>query len=325
MSNNFSDYMLSEFTINHINSLSYIIKTKAISDLEEHILESISVSETGCIVYGRPRIGKTHAIEYISNIIQEKYGNDIPVIKWPVTDHSATERAFYAELLMTMGCSSPNKGATALVLKERVINECVIRARSTIFNKLILFIDEAWLLDVRDFQWLMDLYNRLSDKGISMTTILVGTKELLALKKSLKQIGKEQIVQRFFLHEYKITGMTSKIDLLLCLSDLDTQYMSRMDSTKETSLIEFYFPDAAKEGKTFSSLSDIYYEAFCDIRNKYELVHKDIPMKYFIKSFTYMLHRYGRLSKKHVHFPGYEEIYECIEASQYKQSDSESI
>lgn len=321
--NKLNDHVLSELTINHLNSLSYIIKTKAIADLETSILELVSVSETGGIVYGRPRIGKTHAIEYISNSIHEKYGEMLPVIKWPVTDHVATERAFYAELLMAMGCSKPTKGATALVLKERVINECVIRARDTIYNKLVIFIDEAWLLDIKDFQWLMDLYNRLSEKDITMTCILVGTKELLDLKNSLRKTGKEQIVQRFFLHEYNLTGMKDMSELLLCLADLDSQYIVGTDYADDTKLFNFYFPDAAKDGKGFCTLYEDYFKAFTEIRIKGNLKSKDIPMKYFIKSFTYLLHRFGRLSDKRVYIPGYEEIYECIEASQYRQSDGD--
>ena len=117
--------------------------------------------------------------------------------------------------------------------------------------------------------------------------------------------------------------MTECIEILLCLADLDTLHMVGIDSAKDNLLIDFYFPDAAKDGKKFSSLAKDYFDAFSDIRIKNNLHSVDIPMKYFIKSFTYLLHRFGRLSEKRVYFPGYQEIYECIEASQYGQSDGE--
>ena len=127
---------VSEFTINNLMSQNYVIATRAILDLEPQLMELIYVSETGALICGRARIGKTHAISHLMMTISADYGTDFPVIKWNVTDHVPTERGFYADLLMSLGCASPTKGQTAMVLKERVLNEMVILGHKTPYKNL---------------------------------------------------------------------------------------------------------------------------------------------------------------------------------------------
>jgi len=312
---------ISEFTINHLMSQNYVIATKAILDLEPKLMELIYVSETGGLVCGRARIGKTHAIAHLTSTISVEYGPDFPVIKWNLTDHVPTERAFYSDVLMSLGCTSPTKGATAMVLKERVLNEMIILGHKTPYKKIVLVIDEAWLLSVRDFQWLMDLYNRLADHCITLITFLFGTKELLDLKKHLKINGKEQIVQRFMLNEYSMCGMMDPSEILVCLMDLDEQFM---ESSEKVLVRDFYFPNATREGRRFSDLADDFYRSFTTLRAQYSIKEQDIPMKYFMKSVTFLLIRYGRLSKNPIVFPTYNEIFECVKSSQYCQSSEQS-
>lgn len=312
---------ISEFTVNRLMSQKYVIETKAILDLEPKLMELIYVSETGALIFGRPRIGKTHAISHLMSTISEAYGPDFPVLKWNITDHIPTERAFYADLLMSLGCASPTKGSTSMVLKERVLNEMVILGHKTPYKKIILLIDEAWLLSVRDFQWLMDLYNRLSDHCITLITFLFGTKELLELKKHLQINHKEQIVQRFMLNEFSMCGMKDPSEMLVCLMDLDEQLM---ESTDRILVRDFYFPDSKRDGHRFSDLANDFFQSFATLRLQHGIVEEDIPMKFFMKAFTFLLIRYGRLSSNPIGFPTYEQVLECVKSSQYSQSSEQS-
>ena len=66
--------------------------------------------------------------------MQERYGKDFPVIMWDVTDHAVTQKNFYYTLLTAMGVPHKNS-STALTLRERTLNELVLRANETIFHK----------------------------------------------------------------------------------------------------------------------------------------------------------------------------------------------
>ena len=123
-----SDEELSEMTLRYISSSQFIIPTKSILELEMKIQTWLTIGACGSITYGRPRLGKTVCLNYIARKIREKYNSDEIVITWNITDHPDTERNFYASLIMAMGIACPKRD-TALLLKERVLNELIMRNR----------------------------------------------------------------------------------------------------------------------------------------------------------------------------------------------------
>lgn len=316
----------SECILRSISSCNFIIETKAIDDLETFLKNWVSFGACGGIVYGRARIGKTRAMLHAEKSFKEIYGNDFPVIIWDITDHPSTERNFYASLLMAMGLTSPNKGATALILKERVLNALYIMAAETPFKRVVLFLDEAWKFDEKDFSWLMDLYNILNHKDIQLITFLFGTQELLDLRKSFKVAGKDQIIGRFMINEYHFYGIKSREELGLCLANMDLLKVPAMSGEEyaDMPISQFYFPDAFRDGKaSFYSLSNAYWTEFQIIRDQKGIYADDIPMKYFIDSFLICLKKYGDCGTNKVYFPTAKELYDSIIMSGFGESDDE--
>lgn len=312
---------ISELTLRYLSSINNILPTKSILDLEKRIKTWIKIGATGGCVWGRPRLGKSFSISYISNSINDKYGEDFPIIRWNITDHPATEKNFYSSLLMAMGFACP-KSATALILKERVLNQMIINAYDTTYKKVVMFIDEAWKLYENDFSWLMDLYNNLNEKNIQLSVFLFGTRELKDLKTELKSRGKDQIIGRFLINEVQFYGITSKEELLFCLMSLDTIKMrSSLDQELEETLLDFYFPYA--DGLTFSSICDDFWDAFMEIRVEHNIIAADIPMKYLMDSFIICLDTYGVLGDETISFPTKKELKECVRLSGYGESDDE--
>lgn len=112
---------ISSITLRYISSVRFVIPTKSILELERKIYTWLKIGTTGACIWGRARIGKSYSVQYIAKSIQQKLGENFPVVIWNITDHPATERNFYASLLMAMGLACPKRD-TALFLKERVLN-----------------------------------------------------------------------------------------------------------------------------------------------------------------------------------------------------------
>ena len=312
---------ISNMTIRYITSPYFVIPTKGILDTESKIWTWITIGACGGIIYGRPRIGKTRCIFYIARTLQsDEYGN-IPVIIWNITDHPDTEKNFYASFLMAMGFECP-KSITALFLKERIINELIVRACETPYRKVVLLIDEAWKFYEKDFSWLMDLYNNLLSVDIQLMAFLFGTRELRSLKSAFKQRGKDQIVGRFMINEIQYYGIKSEKELCFCLAALDqlNVYTSGYEALADN-ILDFYFPQA--DGKCFFDIGEEYYMAFHRVREKHGIVSEDIPMKYLIDSFVICLNLYGFYGPEAVSFPSPEDLEKCIEMSGYGESDDE--
>ncbi|NLD80602.1 MAG: ATP-binding protein [Smithella sp.] len=313
--------MTSELTLRSLSSTDCIIKTKAIHQLSAELLDLLSTSTCGAIIYGRARIGKTRAMISVADSIRDKYGENFPVIMWDITDHAITEKNFYTTLLMAMGFEQIPSSSTALALKERVLNTLSIMAYETPFKKVVIMLDEAWKFTEKDFSWLMDLYNNLNHKDILLTCFLFGTHELKDIKSEFKLRGKDQIIGRFMIKEYQFYGMKEAKELMLCLVFMDNMPIKCASGNSSIMINDFFFPDRG-EAK-FINLASDYWNAFMNVRRECKIAAEDIPMKYFIDSFIILLQKYGRFGADRVAFPTYQELVICIKESGYGESDDE--
>lgn len=316
---------ISNMTLRYISSINFIIPTKNILELEKIIYTWVRIGATGACIWGRPRLGKTYAVQYITDGIHKKFGDNFPVLIWNITDHADTERNFYASILLALGYSInlAYKMNTALVLKEKLLNILETMACDTPHRKIIFMIDEAWKLCDKDFSWLMDLYNNLNNKDVQLVCFLFGTRELKDLKNEFKLSGKDQIVGRFMIYEKQFMGINNKSELAFCLAAFDSLHMVNSNRLElQETIKEYYFPNAHKNQRFFN-LADDYWNAFQSVKAKYNIMAEDIPMKYLIDSFNICLDLFGIDSITPVVFPTLEELIESIEFSGYGESDDE--
>lgn len=320
------DKMISAMTLRKLKSPEFMIATKSIFDLYEQMDNWILTGDCGAMIYGRTRVGKTSAINYISYKLRQQYGEDFPVLVWTLTDHVPTDKTFYASIINAMDIGEiKTRTETALNLKERVINYMRIRAAATPLKRIIFMIDEAWKLAAKEFDWLMDLYNTLQNKyDVQMSVFFFGTKELLALKECLISDNQNQIIERFMLNSHRFYGIRSEMELGMCLMELDRVEVSDISGIKNgKTLAEFYFPEAFKDGKAvFYTLTLDYWESFQSVKRTYNIKENDIPMMYFMGSFLKILTKYGKCGEYALYFIGKAEIVTCIEETGYGKTSN---
>jgi len=277
--------------IRYLTSIQYNIATTAILYLLDKIELWIESATCGAIIYGRPRIGKTRAIKYITSSLYSKYGNELPVFVWNITDHKPTEKNFYSEFLKTIGHSEYLKG-TAPIMKSRLINALTAKAVDSAFRNIILFIDEAYLLHEKDFVWLMDIYNILNWSDIQLTVFLFGSNELKALKSSFRMANKTQIIGRFMVEEYEFKGIYCLKDVQFCMAALGKELTLEFDYGNIL-LLKYFFPDAYHDGADLTDLAKPIWDAFLNTKAKNIITEIDIPMKYFIDTIVYAFRNFG--------------------------------
>ena len=309
-------------TLSYLNSSEFYIATSSIFELLEQINTWLVMGVCGAMIYGRARIGKTTAISYIVDALHLRYGDAFPVITWSLTEHalSTKDKTFYANILDALGLDiTAYKRVTALELKNKVINYFAIKAAATPFRKIVLMIDEAYKLDYREYFWLMDIYNSLFTKyGIQLTVFLVGTPhEMIDMRNAFKAEKQLQIVERFMLNDFVFHGICNPMQISLCLAELDKATIQPSSSSK-CSLAEFYFPDAYKDNHAFFvDLSQDYWDSFEEMKSRYGIKDKDIPMQYFMQSFILCLAIFGAGGIKEQYFLTKEAIVMTIEETGY--------
>lgn len=283
----------------HLSSIHFTIPTRAIMELMSAVGTWMSNCDCGSIIYGRPRVGKTRAIIYITNELKKIYGNELPIYVLNATDHTVSDKFFYSEMLKAVGCPEVHKG-TVLMLKERLLNTLAATALDTKYKKIVLFIDEAYLLHEKDFVWLMDIYNNLNLFDIQFTVFMFGSYELKQVKTHFCATKKLQIVGRFMVEEFKFEGISSPKDAFVCLLNMDRPL--RNYHNNEVILTESFFPDAYKDGKRLAKCDLMLWNAFSKVIQEKSLHENDIPMKYMMSAITYCLRTYGSYGKG-IYFP----------------------
>ncbi|MGG0815514.1 hypothetical protein ABE142_23045 [Paenibacillus alvei] len=65
--------------IHPIEQGHYVLPTREVLKLMETLMKTVSNRNPGIIVYGRPRIGKSSAIQFVLRYIPSKLGAPIPI------------------------------------------------------------------------------------------------------------------------------------------------------------------------------------------------------------------------------------------------------
>lgn len=297
-----------------LKSKKFNIPTKEILNLQQEVLKWLDNNALGAIIYGRPRIGKTRAIQYITKSLRAKYGNSLPIFTINAYDHIPSINQFYTDFLLAINHPVATKG-NAAIKKERLINALLSAALDTEFRRIILFIDEAFNYREKDYNWLMHIYNELNTKDVQLTVFMVGTKELKNSKTALIHAKQQQIVGRFMVNEYEFNGISSTADIQICLSSYD-KYLED-DQFSNIILTEFYFPEAYKDNIRLISCASTIMEEFTKLMASNDIdINSDIPMQYFINLINYCLKKFGKYGKG-VYFPNAENWREAILESGY--------
>ena len=304
-----------------LSSRNFMLATSPLINLEKKINEWINTNNPGGIIYGPPGTGKTTAITYMMKALKSNYGDNLPVLRWVITDHTPSEKQFYSSLMAAVGLSEPKIHETAKALKSRIVNTLAASAADSRYRMIILFIDEASELTIRDFTWLMDLYNSLYQLDIILVPLMFGTYKLIAMREALREAGEEQIIGRFFTKDYLFRGLCEKNDLLQCMAAL-SQPLYIKSLNRNVVLPEYFFPDAYTDGHFFpNKLTDPYWDAFMCVQAEHGISNADgIPMQYFISSFKDCLTTYGKGGPYEKYFPEQGDLEQCIIDSGYLET-----
>lgn len=271
-----------------ISTGHYVVPTKVIDTMCQKAVSWVHNRTTGAIIYGRPRLGKSKAIEYLSDVLRQEFGAQLPVysVNCPSFQYPK-ETAFFEHLLKKVGHQLVHKG-TMSMKRSRLTNFLADAGHTT--NRIVILLDDAQNLQSPEYNWLMDVFNEVMQMGINVTAILVGQNELLGMRKSLQLEGKQQIIGRFMVQSHKFEGVKSGSDIATCLLGYD-----RVEHPVGSgwSFTRYFFPEAYATGFRLESHAESLHTVFRNLSLKTGHKHMEIPMHYLIASIEYVLREYG--------------------------------
>ncbi len=269
-----------------------LVRTKLCVIYFSKVKQWLMTGNLGAIVYGRPRLGKTSATRWVIRVLPEKFGT-IPFIEVPIRkQHLRNEGAFFQFLLKCCRSKYFNKGSVA-DKRDRFGEALLMRARRSNTRTVIVFIDEAQMLDVLQYEWLQNISNELDAIGYRVFFLLVGQHELNARQEQFILDGHEQIVARFMTEAWGFSGLTSVKQLEEALRGYDEGIYPEPKAKQvqeSRAFLAWFIPKAFGQGfrleKEGERLWSAYQNVWTDLGIDDSL---ELPMHYVTSTVTNLL------------------------------------
>lgn len=235
----------------------YVIPTNALEAFVNVCVGWINSNLVGALVPGLQRIGKSFAVEYFVANHRKWLGNTVGVVSVEVLFHKAgiSEGAFWGDLLKSM--KRPTKKRSPEERRELFVGRLIEAASNSEKKKVIIFIDEAQLLDDSLFKLLIGVHNELWRLyRIKCVWILVGQPELETSVTTFIAEGKRQIVGRFMADTYIFQPLTGVTDFKAAVECYDVHLHHPVGGTSFT---EYFAPEAWATGYRLASDADMIF------------------------------------------------------------------
>ena len=199
---------------------NYAVWTPPALEMVDKIGDWIDQSISGAHIKGPSRFGKTRVIKWLLKIkLESRFKRSLPLVTWIRRDGNMSEGEFWNTLL---GASmfefyDPIKQKTKTVARLLFEQQLLTLARSARDNYVLLLIDEAHEMTLKEWKWLLGLQNSLDDQGIRFCVISIGSYGLQYQPDYLARTGNAHITARFFASDMRFRGITSEEELVYVL------------------------------------------------------------------------------------------------------------
>lgn len=259
----------------------YRVATAAIEQLVDLVERCIRVLVPGALIHARPRMGKTHAIDYVA-LHLARHRPDILVLRMSCEHHRADfEGPFFSTLLSAAGVRHPQPKSITdkrFALMCRLNEQLQIRAGHIV----VLLCDEAQRLSKHALEWLRDVHDQLAHHGVRLLTFLVGQPQLMEQKAHYQLSGDEQIVARFMIEQQHFRGIGDAVDAATCLASYD---LSRYPEDTGKTFTQFFYPQACERAMLLEKSAAMVWNAFVNAHASAQLSGPvEIPMDYFTRA-----------------------------------------
>ncbi len=257
---------------------TYRVPTPSIAAFHKLIDECLFMFISGALIHGRPRIGKSYAIEFVRRDLEQRFPK-LSIYKMRCTHRQvASENGFFSGLLHAVKHPAQSSASKA-ALRGRLLHKMRQVAEQKGDDRIVLFADEAQNLREVEYEWLRDLHDDLENNELRLFTFLVGQPQLLAQKSALQAQDKAQIVARFMVEDLAFRGITSAEQCAAVTAAYDK---GEYPDKSGWSYTRFFLPRAHAAGLTLAESGQRLWEAFEDAHVKADLEGPvEVPMKYF--------------------------------------------
>lgn len=202
----------------------------------------------GCCFHAYPRFGKTSAIEVLIQQLGQAFP-EMPICSINAVWHPRfSELVYMGELLSDCTHVISTAGKTE-ARRSRLVNFLWAQAKSRGSDRIFMFIDEAQNWHEPQLTMLRDIANALAHHHqVVLIAAFFGAPELAALRTSLIQSGRNDLIGRFMTQIYVFPGVRSLEELVTTMGFYDDAQVSEYPESSGRCYSEYLLPQAYASG-----------------------------------------------------------------------------
>ncbi len=272
-----------------LNPSRFAIETPMMLALMNQVSLWIWNGVTGALILGQYRIGKTKAISYLRSRLTSRLGQPIPSVVMTIPRR---DRATIASLWKTLCFSvelTPKNRATADDMSNLLFHFFADLAALHNQTQVVLFVDEMQRLDISQMEVFAELYDRLAEAHVNLSTFFIGNKKAAQGLVAKAQCEKYELIRgRFFTQCCNYHGIRTKAELSACLKEYD---ISKFPKKTGSSYTSYFVGEKCGDDWKLASLSNLIWEVYTDnFRSALKL--ESWQMQYFVATIRILLKDY---------------------------------
>lgn len=224
------------------------LPTPAIRSAFDVVANTALQRAPGCCFYAESRFGKSSAIEVLMQQLSKIFP-EMPMYNLNALWHARfSELVFMGELLGACSHVMATSGKFEQ-RRARLVSFLWSQAKSRGSDRIFIFVDEAQNWHEPQLTMLRDIANDLAmHHRVRLIAVFFGTQELQALRTTLIQAGRKDLIGRFMIHIYNFKGTVSLDELTMIMGMYDDVDVSEYPESSGRCYSEYLLPLAYASG-----------------------------------------------------------------------------
>ncbi|RQZ64609.1 ATP-binding protein [Burkholderia cepacia] len=264
----------------------YAVYTPPAYEMINQIGDWIDQQLPGGYIYGASRLGKTKCVQwYLASQLEERFKSILPIIIWSrPADSQTSEVAFWYQILKAskFEFAKLNSRQTVRKLFEQCEQRFIAIAENAKSNYVILLIDEAHDLTLREWKWLLGMQNALDSAGYILSIFSVGSHQLGYQHDYIAKTGNAHVAARFMVASARFHGLRSSSEIEYILNGYDVN--SEWPRGSQISFLQHFAPNDFSRGRRLAESSNLFWKALIELTPIEAKKYKEFPMQHIARA-----------------------------------------
>lgn len=239
---------------------NYEIISPMMTQMSDIIIDEVQRQSSGTAFWGAPRSGKSRATRYAIAEVRKKFPTVTCVVAVMVTRRITSDTRFFKGLSDDFNIGTPLKG-DGDDMRSALVQQFLIHCTETHDPRVLIILDEAQRLTIKEYSYLIDLTNHMEKQGISPTVILSGQPELLEEREELIKKKRKDVIGRYLENPIAFSGVSNESDLKNILVQFDDATRMQYPADSMQCITAAYAPHLYKSGFRLGNCATPFWSA----------------------------------------------------------------